>query len=123
MNMWFLVAGVVSLVNAAAHTFLGGREVADPLKAVSEMDEMPKWVLYYCWHDVTLVLWAMAGGLLWGAFVPSGLDVAVFVGLLALGFAFWGLLLVPRVGQSYRVMPQGWLFVPVVVLVAVGASG
>ena len=113
MDVFFAIAAGLSVINAALHTVLGGREVAVPLKATNDLDPVAKWVAYYCWHLVTIVLWSMAAAFAWLSCV--GFEFGLSLVLLALsgGFALGGLALPKAVGMSYKAMPQGCLFVPV----------
>ncbi|MGB0506323.1 MAG: hypothetical protein ACPGGK_09010 [Pikeienuella sp.] len=115
MDYWFIAAGVLSAAITAIHIFAGGADVAQPLLATREMDRTVKYTVYYCWHLVSFSLALMAAGFIAsGAFGASD-DLAILMTALAVGFTLWGLILPPRVGQSYKEMPQGWLFLPVAV--------
>ena len=96
------------------HIFIGGPEIAAPLLA-SDMRKTPKYTQYFCWHIVSATIGALALFFALAA-LGYGAQYAVAGTLLAAGFAVLGIAMVPAVGQSYRQMPQGWLFVPVAVL-------
>jgi hypothetical protein len=53
-------ASVSLLVTFAVHTFVGGAFVARPLLADRSLPKAAKWLAYYCWHIVTMLLVAMA---------------------------------------------------------------
>jgi len=53
-------ASVSSLATFAVHTFIGGAYVARPLLADRALPKAAKWLAYYCWHIVTMLLFAMA---------------------------------------------------------------
>ena len=110
VNLPFLVAGIVSAIIWAIHTFVGGPEVARPLLE-AKLGNTVKYTQYYCWHLVTIVLFVMASAFMYSAFRVS--DLGWVMTLLGGAFALWGLLLPPFVKQSYLQLPQGWLFVPV----------
>lgn len=110
VNLPFLVAGIVSVVVWAIHTFVGGSKVARPLLE-AKLGNTVKYTQYYCWHLVTIVLFMMASAFVYSAFRAS--DLGWVMTLLGGAFALWGLLLPPFVKQSYLNLPQGWLFVPV----------
>ena len=120
MNIYFTVAAGLSVLNALAHTFLGGREVARPLVASEGLKPLVKWVAYYCWHDVTLVLWSMAAAFGWLALGNREVGLTVFLLVLTAGFMLWGLALPLMAKQTYKAMPQGFLFVPVFVFALLG---
>lgn len=120
MNFWLLSASVLTAAIWAIHTFLGGRSVAHPLILATDLEPVPKWTQYYCWHMVTITLAVMSIGLGYAALVSDASEVALLIGLLAVAFSVFGLLLPPRVKVSYVEMPQGFLFLPVVGLVTIG---
>ncbi|MDO6730380.1 hypothetical protein Q4577_10140 [Marinovum sp. 2_MG-2023] len=122
MNFVLFTAAGLSLVWCLVHFFVGGRDVARPLRADRSLDPMVRDVLWFCWHIVSVVLLLMA--------VFFGLDavgltqgLALAATLLSLGIMMLGILSVPMIGQSYRVVPQGWLFVPTTVLGVWGLLG
>ena len=118
MSLPFFLAALVSALWAGVHLFVGGREVARPLRAAA-LPHLVSQTAYLCWHfvSITLALMALlflAAGMGWGA----GLGLAATA--LAFGFALTGLVLPPLLGAPYGRLPQGWLFVPVVALGAWG---
>lgn len=113
LNLPFLIAGILSAIIWAVHTFAGGSAVARPLLE-AKLESTAKYTQYYCWHVVTIVLFVMASAFTYSAFRAS--DLGWVMTLLGGAFALWGLLLPPFVRQSYLQLPQGWLFVPVTVL-------
>ena len=113
MNLVFLGAGVVMAAIWAIHTFVGQHTAARPLLGCEGLVARAKWTTFYCWHLVTIVLGGMAVGLIYAAYVPSARDVAVAIGLLALLFGLFGLALPRFVRQSYATLPQGFLLLPV----------
>ena len=121
MNAWLLVASLLALGCWGIHTFVGERTVARPLVAAGDLDAVPKWTQFYCWHLVTITLAVMAFGLGYAAFVPSALDVALLIAALATAFGLFGLVLPRRVGRTYEEMPQGFLLLPIGLLALVGA--
>lgn len=114
----FASAAFVSVAWFLVHLFVGGKEVARPLLA-SDTDPLVLQTLYLCWHltSVTIaimaIMFAMAAWLATPAYGVAGL-------FLAAGFALVGIGVVPLRGWSYKIVPQGWLFVPVVALAAIG---
>lgn len=119
MNKIQLVTGIGAAALAALHTFVGTPEVADPLLA-SDLEDRAKYINFFCWHIVTIVLWAAAAGYLWSATVRHSTELVTFLTFMMAGIGFWGVLLPPSVGLSYMTMPQGWLFFPIVTLAIFG---
>lgn len=56
----FWAAAASSLATFAVHTFVGGAYVARPLLSDQELPKAAKWLAYYCWHVVTILLLALA---------------------------------------------------------------
>jgi len=80
MEYWLvLLAALLSAVWFLVHVFIGGPEIADPLRV--------------------------------------GSSDLLFAGtLLASLFTMIGLFVPPMLRQSYRIIPQGWMFLPVAIL-------
>jgi hypothetical protein len=53
-------ASATLLATFAVHTFIGGVYVARPLLADQVLPKAAKWLAYFCWHIVTMLLFAMA---------------------------------------------------------------
>jgi len=53
-------ASATAALTWAVHTFIGGIHVARPLLADTGLPKAAKWLAYYCWHLVTLMLLAIA---------------------------------------------------------------
>ncbi len=121
MNWLILAAGAASGVICLIHVFAGGRHIAGPLLSARDLHDVPKYTQYYCWHLVTIVLAAMSLAFIYAAIGTGARDVAMVMGVIAAAFAVFGLIIVPVMKQSYREMPQGWLFVPVALLGIAGA--
>lgn len=74
-------ASASSLATFAVHTFVGGAFVARPLLSDEGLPTAAKWLAYYCWHIVTMLLLAMA--LAFGAAAMGLLARNAAVGLSA----------------------------------------
>jgi hypothetical protein len=120
MNYWFAVAAGLALAICGLHVIAGGREVVGPLLAASNLDPAVRYLHYYCWHLVTLVLAALAGAFAYASLVVGGLDLAVFAVGLSAVFALWSLGMIARYRLSVWQYPQWLLFT---VLAALGLSG
>lgn len=108
--MLFSLAAALSAAWFGVHIFLGGREVAGPLRA-STLDPLVRDVSYLCWHLTSWSIAAMA--LFFGLAALTGeAAYAVSGTLLAAGFVVVGIA-IPRITrQTFAKMPQGWMFVP-----------
>ncbi|MCK0169316.1 hypothetical protein MWU52_17315 [Jannaschia sp. S6380] len=110
-----LAAAVLAAMLACVHTFVGGRAIARPLRQATDLPTVVRATSWMCWHMVTTTLFLMAILLFWGAW--GGRPDLILAGtLLAAAVALGGLAAAPALGVGYRVLPQGWLFVPVVAL-------
>lgn len=118
-SSWMIAAGLVSLLTAFTHLFAGGRFIARPLLQ-SSLSRTVRATHYFCWHMVTLLLFAMAAafGLAASAqqhhplaFAATSLAAAFFV-LNATWLTAW------RVGPLR--MPQ-WAFFLMITVLGIGA--
>ena len=119
MNNYLLAAAAFTAFTWALHTFVGTVTIARPLLD-SEIEAVPKYTNYYCWHGITVVLAVMAGGYLYAALVPDGRDVAILVTGLSVGFLLWGIVLVTTWKQKTLEMPQWVLFAIITALAIPG---
>lgn len=116
MTIFLAIAAGLSLFNLALHFFIGGRSIARPLLDTPDLTTEVKYVLYYCWHLVTLAIALQAGLFIAAVLNPAmpGLNALIMTGtLFAAAFAVLGIVMAPALKISYGVLPQGWLFVPV----------
>lgn len=121
MNKWFLSASILTGFVTALHFFGGGREIADPLLEADSLPDTLKYLLYYCWHLVTMTLAVMTAAFFFAARSPKSVELAWFAGILAGLFSIWGIALVPAVGQDFAAMPQGWFFAPIAAFAIIGS--
>ncbi len=114
-NIYLYTAGGLSILWCCVHFFVGGKEIAKPLRAVSGLSPAQRSVAWMCWHMVTFNL------LLMGVFFIAGTQLEE-IGLvwaataLSVSFLVAGLLIPPLSNVSYRAAPQGWLFLPTTLL-------
>lgn len=122
MNTFFGVAALLSAAVFLIHTFLGGRTIAVPLLKAKDLHPVPKLTSYYCWHIVTITLAIIAGMFAYAAYSTDGIDLGWTATLLTLGYCLLGLWVPVRNNQKYQNMPQGWLFLPIVIMGVLGGS-
>lgn len=120
MNLYLFLAGIAALDVCLTHLVLGGREIVRPFLAVEKMPGIARYTLYYCWHLVTITLFGMALAFLMAAQVGGARELAVFASLGAASFAALNFAMNWRLGLSFARHPQGFLFLPVAALGAVG---
>lgn len=109
----FALAAAIALLWCGVHLFIGGRQVAAPLRA-APLDPLVRNTQYLCWHFTSLSIAAMALFFALAAFGLPGFGPAGT--LLAAGFALTGIGLAQRLGLDHGTYPQGWLFVPCALL-------
>lgn len=110
MDIYFAVAGAACFVTFCIHTWAGGPAIARPLLLSRDMHDVPKYTNYYCWHLVTITLFAMALAFGWAAFEASAKDVGIFAYMLSVAFLVWNLVLIVWKKQAFLQMPQWLLF-------------
>jgi hypothetical protein len=112
---YFWAAAGVATLWFSVHLFAGGREVARPLLAASDLAPVARDTQYLCWHFTSLAIACMAGFFAWAA--ASGETAFAVAGtILAAGFVLVGVSLVIGIQGRHIDLPQGWLFLPVAAL-------
>lgn len=118
---WLWAAAALSAITFCVHTFVSGVRVARPFLADEGLPKASKWLNYYCWHIVTVLLAAMAVAYAATASGRVRTDVAWLLGVLAAlfsGLSAW----VARRGDIHPLrFPSTTLFA-LVALVTLGAS-
>jgi hypothetical protein len=122
INGWFLAAGFCSFVVCVIHLSVGRRFIVPPLLSSKDVHEVSKFTHYYCWHLVTMAILMMAGTLIYAGGIAPSTELAVVGALLSLGYTLWGMILPKLKSMPYKLMPQGWLFLPGTILAMVGLS-
>ena len=120
MNTLLALAAGLSALTVLIHTFLGGRKIADPLLKATDLAPVPKYVSYFCWHLVTIVLAVIAAMFAIAAIYPDSWELGWAATFLAASFCLLGIVLPPLKKQSYKAMPQGWFFLPIAIFGATG---
>jgi len=116
----FLLPAAVALVLMVFHIVSGGREIARPLLASRELPADVIYVLYMCWHVVTLMLAASALAYFGAAFDPSLRPYAIAATAFSGAISLWTLIVVLWKRQSHRKLPQ-WIAFLVLTLCGVWA--
>jgi membrane protein YdbS with pleckstrin-like domain len=111
----FSSASALSFIWFLVHFLVGGKEVARPLLADQHLTDTVRQTLYLCWHLVSASIAAMAVFFALAVWLEAP-SYAVSGLLLAVGFVAVGVTIVPLRAWRYRNLPQGWLFVPIVVM-------
>ncbi len=114
-NTLFLAAGALAALWIVVHTFVGGRQIARPLLAATELASVVRHTQYLCWHLTTLSI-AFIAAFFAAAVVTGVAAYATAATVLALGFFVVGIGIVIALGEAHARLPQGWLFLPVAAL-------
>lgn len=114
-NYLYAAAAIISAVWFGVHLFLGGREIAKPLRQSSDLDPLVRDTQYLCWHFTTVSIAAMLL-FFWLAYFLGQQPYAVAGTILSAGFTLTGVGLVVAIRQSHWKVPQGWLFAPITAL-------
>jgi hypothetical protein len=120
MNMYLGLAGVLALAVCLTHVLLGGRAIVQPFLATEKMPGIARYTMYYCWDLVTITLAGMALAFFMAAQPSGSRALAVFATMGAASFAALNFGMNLRLGLSFARHPQGFLFLPVAVMGAVG---
>lgn len=111
----YAVAAIIAAIWCGVHLFLGGREIARPLRQSSQLDPMVRDTQYLCWHFTSVSIAAMSLFFFLAYFLKQP-SYAVAGTILSAGFTLTGIGLVIAIGQSHKKVPQGWLFAPITAL-------
>lgn len=108
-------ASALAAIWLAVHFFMGGREVATPLRNAANLPDVVRMTMWMCWHMVTACIAALA--ILPSAAILSGLPGLMIAALiLAIAIAGGGIISQFVLRARFSQLPQGWLFIPVAVL-------
>lgn len=87
-----LVAAAMMTLAFYVHVVVGGRHVARPLLADRRLPPPAKWLSYYCWHIVSLMILTFVGMLTYWAFrAPDRLSLVFTAAFFAVcgGMSAW----------------------------------
>ena len=118
-SVLFFGAGSIAAIWFLVHLFLGGKQIARPLLATTELDPVVRDVQYLCWHFTSVGIVGIAVFFVLAA-IGWGEAYAVAGTFLAAGFTATGVALVVKQGAQHLAVPQGWLFLPIAALGVVG---
>ncbi|WP_265501771.1 hypothetical protein [Paracoccus beibuensis] len=111
---WIAAAGLLVLI--LIHLTVGEKEVVRPLLASREFKDDTKYVLFLCWHLVTLVMAGAAAGYVAAAMSNEWRDFALAGTILIALLALWSFTVVIWKRQRHRDMPQWIAFAAVALL-------
>lgn len=116
---WLWLAAGLSFTIVLLHIFGGGRQAVPPLLS-SALSDGAKYINYYCWHLVTIVLIGMTLAFAIAAMAPEAWELAVAATLLSIVFTLWSVIMIMWKKLKWFVFPQWLLFL---VLAAIGIVG
>ncbi len=83
----YVLAAVLAATGVIIHAFVGSRAVVAPLLAVKGLAPASRWLMFLCWHGITIVLVALAAGFGWAAWSTDGADVGIGLTVLTAALA------------------------------------
>jgi hypothetical protein len=121
-SFFFWAACATALTTFCVHTFIGGIYVARPLLADQGLPPAAKWLAYYCWHLVTLMLGALA--LVFAAMAARSIasDIALALSIFCLCCSALSMAVATRGGIAPLRFPSTSLFAVVGLLGLAGAT-
>lgn len=72
MSIGYVIAALAAGAGFFIHAFVGSRKVVQPLLVAPDLPPASRWLMFLCWHFVTLALVALAFGFGWAAAAPEG---------------------------------------------------
>ena len=114
MNIGFAAAAVLSLITFGVHTFVGGQYAARPLLAATDFHRASRWLNYFTWHMVTVMLLVMAAGFAWAAIAPEAWPAALILTVMAALFSPLCVWVAMKGGIAPHRFPASWLFALIV---------
>ncbi len=120
MNNWLAGAAIASGLTGLLHVFGGGRTIVKPLLE-STMEETPKYLNYYCWHIITMLLITMTLVFFYGSTNSTAHDLTLVFSLLSAGCVVWSLGLSLWIKKTVFGFPQWMFFLPIAVMGVIGS--
>ncbi len=108
-TLWLWIAASLCGATSLIHAIAGSRENV-PALLDSDMDLQPKYTLYYCWHLVTIALFAMTAGFSLAAAYPQSWELAAAGILISVTFTLLSFWMIAKSGLSVWALPQWILF-------------
>lgn len=120
MILAFFAAAAAAFAAFFVHVFLGGRLVVRPLLKARDITLASCWLMYFCWHIVSLLLLFMAAAFVWAGLgapwlLGAGLTVFSALVLALCGYVCW------RAKFPPQRVPPFVLFATMTLLGALGA--
>ena len=114
-----LAVGLLSLLTALTHLFLGGHFIVRPLLRATDLRRVPKVTAYYAWHLVTIVLFTMSGGFFFAAAHPEQRALVIVFAFIAGAASVLNFSLMIYFKEKPSRLIQWIFFVPITILALV----
>lgn len=120
MNEILSLASGVNFVTFLVHWQVGGIYASRPLLAAKDITDASRWLNYFCWHIVTILLLIMTGVLALGAFERVSNDAIAIVALIAGSISLLSVAVTIRAGIQPHRFPASYLLASVAALSLAG---
>lgn len=120
VNPWLASASAAACLVLMVHWVVGGGLAARPLLKSVDLQPVARFSVYSTWHQVTVMIAALAVALGLASVAPDLRELAIFAAVLAGCIAVWNLALVISQRQSLVAMPQWLLFGAISALATAG---
>jgi hypothetical protein len=120
MNLFLLTASGIATIVCLLHIILGGHEAVRPLFQSKNLELVPRFTHYYCWHVVTLTIGTVAFVFGMGAVGYASVDLVALVVVLSGLFCIWSIVMIAWHRLNPFDFPQWGLFA---LLTIIGAFG
>lgn len=118
-SVWMWAAAALSFGTCALHVFATKKDIVQPLLD-ADLHRVSKYTHYYCWHMVSVTLFAMGAAYSIAAVSPSAWELAAAATVLSVAFAAWSLALVIWKQQKPFELPQWVLFIAIATTAILG---
>ena len=117
MSVGFLIAALAAGAGFFIHAFVGSRKVVVPLLRAPHVPPASRWLMFLCWHFVTIALAGLALGFGWAGVDPAGRTMGLSLTALAAAAALLTLYVCGRAGF------RPWKVPPFVLFTLMAAAG
>ncbi len=82
MHFFHWAAAALAGMTLAVHVFAGGKAVARPLLADTNLPPESKWLNYYCWHITSVMIGFICAAFIWLAISPPQQPMVILLSSL-----------------------------------------
>jgi hypothetical protein len=107
----FAVASTAAALGVPIHTLIGSRSIVAPFLKAEGLGRRVRWLMFLCWHAVSVLLVVLAAGFAWAAWAGErARDLALMLSILAGLLALLTLYVSRRAGFNPLKLPPFVLF-------------